>query len=99
MPRYETRPFPPSVVTLGVNSAKFSQRRPAFGRLSFCVWVTTCDMSVFSVSTTGCSPVTVTVSDVLCNGRLRSTVTVWPTCSVKSVRTTFAKPLLETVIS
>jgi hypothetical protein len=97
MPRYETRP--PSVVTLGVISAKPSQRLPAIGRYSFCVWLTTCDISVLSVSTSEDSPETVTVSVVVCRGRERSMVRVWPTCSVKSLRTNLAKPNLLAVIS
>ena len=41
---------------------------------------------------------TVTVSVVVWIGIARSMVSVWPTCNVKSVRTTRAKPVLLAVI-
>ena len=56
MPRNDTSPLPPSGVTLGVSITKASHRRPAIGRLPTELWLITCDISVFSLSTTGASP-------------------------------------------
>ena len=60
---------------------------------------TTCDISVFSVSTMAASPATVMVSLVNCTDNWMFTVRVWPTCRLSPVRTVLAKPVLLTVIS
>jgi len=82
-----------------VSSENVSQRRPAMGRFSAAAVLTTCETSVFSLSTTDVAPATVTVVSVDWIGAWKSTARIWPTCSVRSVRTTLANPVLLTVTS
>ena len=91
--------MPPSVVVFGVSSANPSHRRPAIGRFSFCVCDTTCDISVFSVSTIAGIGTHGHRFGGVCTASARFTVRVCPTCSVSPVRTVFANPCLLTVIS
>ena len=91
--------MPPSVVVLGVSRANHSHRRPAIGRFSFWVCETTCDISVFSVSTIAAAASTVTASLLLCTGREKFNVSDYPTCRVSPVRTLLANPDFVTVIS
>ena len=94
IPRKLLSPLVPSVVTAGVSSTKFSQRRATSGNPLTSSWLTSCDCSVFSVSSTGASAVTVIEVCRAASGSWTSTVTLSPTWTTTPLLITVLKTAL-----
>jgi hypothetical protein len=92
-------PPPPTPAIPGDSVARPAKFRPASGSVSSVLRVTVVPSVFRVVSTSGDSPVTVTVSDTVATCRVMLTVASWPVVNVNPLRTWVAKPASSTRIS